>query len=343
MDRPYRADSDESAVTSAILGAVRSLVAILGADGEIIRCNRACEEISGYAAAQIIGKQFWELLMTIEDGDRSRELVYGLGAAGETIEYESELVTVAGDRRLIAWSNTVLADAMPPCIVVTGIDITERKRMEQAILDVSAREQRKIGRDLHDGLGQHLTGIAFMSKVLEQKLSSRTAPEESADAAKIVQLVNEAINKTRELARGLLPVVSDADGLMGALKLWAAEVEDLFHVRCEFVCGEPVLVDDVAIATHLYHIAQESVNNALRHASPRHIVITVERKNELGTLSIEDDGIGMPAAPAKLPGLGRHIMSYRASMIGGSLEVTGGRFGGTAVRCRFPVKECARA
>ena len=108
-------------------------------------------------------------------------------------------------------------------------DISDRKRLEQNVLEISEREQRRIGQDLHDGFGQHLTGIAFMSKVQEQKLAEKQIPE-AADAAKIVQLVNDAILKTRELARGFLPVVSDAHGLMSALQLYAAEIEDLFGI-----------------------------------------------------------------------------------------------------------------
>ena len=153
----------------------------------------------------------------------------------------------------------------PAYIIATGIDITERKRLEQAILEISAREQRRIGQDLHDGLGQHLTGIAFMSKVQEQKLAEKGLPD-AVDAAKIVRLVNEAINKTRELSRGLLPVVSESRGLMSALQQWAGEVQDLFGISCTFLCIEPVLIHDDAVATHLYHIAQEAVNNAIKHA-----------------------------------------------------------------------------
>ena len=121
---------------------------------------------------------------------------------------------------------------------MTGIDITERKRMEKALLEISAREQRQIGQDLHDGLGQHLTGIAFMSKVLAQQLAEERAGQ-AGHAAKIVRLVNEAIDKTRELARGLVPVFSDAEGLVSALRQWAGEVEDLFHVSCTVNCAEP--------------------------------------------------------------------------------------------------------
>ena len=119
-------------------------------------------------------------------------------------DYECQWLARDGTRRLIAWSGTSLGGRKetPAYVIATGIDITERKQLEKAILDISEREQRRIGQDLHDGLGQHLTGIAFMTKVQEQKLKEKRLPY-AADAAKIVKLVNEAINKTRELASGL--------------------------------------------------------------------------------------------------------------------------------------------
>src|SRR6201999_1783587 len=155
----------------------------------------------------------------------------------------------------------------------------------KAILDISAREQRRIGQDLHDGLGQHLTGIAFMAKVHEAKLAEQKRAE-TEDAAKIVRLVNEAIHKTRELARGLLPVVSDSQGLMSALQLWAAEVEDLFGVSCRFQCETPVLIHDNTMATHLYHIAQEAVNNAIKHGEAQTILIRLAEDQGRGMLTI---------------------------------------------------------
>ena len=219
---------------------------------------------------------------------------------------------------------------------MTGIDITEKNQLEQAILDASVRERLKIGQDLHDGLGQHLTGIALMSKALEQKLASTHAAE-AADAAKIVKLANEAICKIREIARGLLPVLSGDDGLVGALQRCAADVEELSQIRCELVCADPVPIADLGTATHLFHIAQEAVNNALRHADPQRIVITVERNQSSANIAIEDDGAGIDASNDEGRGLGLRIMSYRAWIIGGSLEVLPGVNGGTVVRCRFPI------
>src|SRR5208282_1482959 len=115
-------------------------------------------------------------------------------------------------------------DGRPWFIHGVGFDITERKGLEESILEISAREQRRIAQDLHDGLGQHLTGIAFMSKVLEEKLSDKSLPE-AVEAAKIVKMVNQAIDNTRQLARGLHPVAAEPQGLVSALKKWAGEVE----------------------------------------------------------------------------------------------------------------------
>src|SRR5579863_5608712 len=231
-------------------------------------------------------------------------------------------------------------DGRPWFIHGVGFDITERKGLEETILEISAREQRRIAQDLHDGLGQHLTGIAFMSKVLEEKLSDKSLPE-AAEAAKIVQMVNQAIDNTRQLERGLHPVASERAGLMSALKKWASEVEELFHIRCRFQCQQRVYVEDVNVATHLYRIAQEAVNNAIRHGRSQEIVITLSARSGTGTLTIADDGAGFTRDPDKQPGMGLSIMNYRADMLGGSLKIHPKENGGVTVSCCFPLKNSA--
>jgi signal transduction histidine kinase len=254
-------------------------------------------------------------------------------------DYETSWVARDGSRRLIAWSSTILPreDGTPAYIIATGIDITERKQLEKAILEISAEEQRRIGQDLHDGLGQHLTGIAFMSKVQEQKLAEKGLAE-AAEAARIVKLVNEAINKTRELAHGLLPVISDAHGLMSALKRWAGEVEDLFKISCCLRVEEPVLIHDTNMSTHLfYRIAQEAVNNAIKHGQAKNIRISLSASHGYGVLSIENNGLGLPGSSTNGSGMGIQIMNYRARMIGGSLKVESGKARGITVTCQFPL------
>ena len=213
------------------------------------------------------------------------------------------------------------SDGTPNYIIATGIDITEREQLERALLEISAREQRRIGQDLHDGLGQHLTGIAFMAKVHEAKLAEKQMTD-AADAAKIVTLVNEAIHKTRELARGLLPVDVRCPGTDVCAATLGGEVEDIFGVSCRFECETPVLIHDDAMATHLYHIAQEAVNNAIKHGQARNIVIRLIAEERLGNTA--DQPTMAPASRRTAQshqGMGLHIMSYRAGMIGGRLDV----------------------
>jgi PAS domain S-box-containing protein len=328
---------EERNVVSAILHTVGALVVVLDPEGRIVRFNRACEQTAGYSFAEVQGKHFWDLCVIPEEAERFKLIVEQLRMDHNAKDYETSWVTRDGARRLIAWSSTVLpgGDGAPAYIIATGIDITERKRLEKAILEISADEQRRIGQDLHDGLGQHLTGIAFMSKVQEQKLAEKGLTE-AVEAARIVKLVNEAINKTRELAHGLLPVVAESQGLMSALKRWAAEVEDVFSISCQFCCDDPVLIHDAIMSTHLYRIAQEAVNNAMRHGQATEILITLSAGNGRGTLIIEDDGLGIPETSPNHSGMGLQIMNYRARMIGGSLKLQNGKNHGTAVTCTFP-------
>jgi two-component system CheB/CheR fusion protein len=216
-------------------------------------------------------------------------------------------------------------------------DISERKRLEKTILEISERERRRIGQDLHDGLGQHLTGVAFMGKVLEDRLRESSAAE-AADAAKIVRLVNEAIKITRELARGLLPVVTEDHGLAPALEHYAAEVSELFQVGCRFECGESILVRDGALADHLHRLTQEAVTNAIKHGRARNITIGLAMVKGGGVLTVGDDGCGFEVVSRSQSGLGLRIMNYRAKMIGGSLSVESSLNGGTVVRCLFPIE-----
>ena len=337
--RTEEALQEERNFASAVLDTVGTLVLVLDPDGRIVRFNRACERTTGYLSGDVVGRQVWELFDAPEEGARFREIFEQMRAGRLPAAYESAWANRHGARRVIAWSSTSLAGGGDGLdyLILTGIDITEAKRLERTILEISGREQRRIGQDLHDGLGQHLTGVAFMSKVLEQKLREKSLPE-AAEAAKIVALVNQAVDRTRELSRGLLPVLSDARGLMSALERLALEVEDLFQVACDFECEPPVLIRESDIATHLYHIAQEAVNNSLKHSRPRRILIHLAG-GDAPFLRIEDDGVGSHELWSGAPGakgMGLLIMSYRAKMIGGALEIGPGSDGGTSVCCMFP-------
>jgi PAS domain S-box-containing protein len=334
-----KALQDERNVVSAILDTVGALVVVTNPEGQIVRFNRACELTTGYSQVEVEGHSVWDLFIVPEELGRFQEMFERLRMGLPANNYEIHWMTRGSGQRLISWSSTMLAgnDGSPVYLIATGIDITEKKRLENSILEATGKEQRRIGQDLHDGLGQHLTGIAFMCKVQEQKLAAKGVIE-AADAAKIVRLVNEAIHQTRELSRGLNPVLADPNGLIMALQQLAGDVEDIFHVSCRFESNGNVMIHDENVATHLFRIAQEAANNAVKHGKPTGIRIVLSCSAAVGSLEISDNGKGLPVNLKGEAGMGLHIMNYRAGVIGGSLDLQRPASGGTKITCIFPLR-----
>jgi len=215
-------------------------------------------------------------------------------------------------------------------------DATARRQLEREVLEVSNREQQRIGNDLHDGLGQELTGIALLLRGLENR-AEREAPSLSPAIEEVALLVNDAIFTTRALARGLSPVTFDRGGLAFALEELARRLSATFHidVRCE---ADHALDRGLtsANALHLYRIAQEAVTNAAQHGQADRVQISLCHDADRGLLRIEDNGTGFNLAVHQSKGLGLRIMHYRTQMMAGSLRIEPTRPHGTVVCCRFP-------
>lgn len=224
-----------------------------------------------------------------------------------------------------------------PAVVGRALGQIERDKrlveLEKALLEISEREQRRIGQDLHDGLGQHLAGIELMSQVLEQNLASKKLKAEAGRAGEIARHVREAISQARLLARGLSPVVLESAGLMSALQELAASTEQMFRVTTTFHCAHAVLMHNHTVATHLYRIAQEAVSNAIKHGKASRVEIGFEKQNNIVTLRITDNGAGIPEVLPATRGMGMSIMQYRAGVIGGVLRFERRAEGGTTVTC----------
>jgi signal transduction histidine kinase len=207
--------------------------------------------------------------------------------------------------------------------------------LESEILEISEREQRRIGQDLHDGLSQHLRGIVYLTHVLHERLVLQSRPE-ATDSARITQLLDEAVNQTRSLARGLFPVELAASGLGLGLRALAATIKGIYRIPCRFVCSKPVLIHDNPTATHLYRIAQEAVQNAIRHGKATRVVILLSEAEGEVTLCVKDNGKGFPPSLPEIRGMGLEIMKHRARTIGGQLSHKPNTRGGTVLTCVLP-------
>jgi signal transduction histidine kinase len=213
-------------------------------------------------------------------------------------------------------------------------EMAERKRLDEEMARIADRERRRLGHDLHNRLGQHLTGTALAAQVLKEKLAARAAPE-TAEAEKLVSWVEEGIDVTRNLARGFFSPEFEAEGLLAALQNLADTVKEKFGINCVLHGDELIPIHDSTLANRLYQIAQEAVTNSVKHAGASHIDIRLEVNGPELCLSIVDDGIGFPEKP-RSEGLGLHLMHYGAALSGATLDIRRNGEKGTIATCRLP-------
>jgi PAS domain S-box-containing protein len=213
-------------------------------------------------------------------------------------------------------------------------NMTERFRLEKQILEISDREQARIGQDVHDGLCQQLVGAAFAANSLEQNLAGQDSPE-AKQAQRICALLDEAMTESRRVARGLYPLRLKTEGLGPALVELARTMTERFGFQC--VCEQPpeTVQCDLTTATHLYRIAQEALNNAMKHSGARNFSIRLSTREGALDLEIQDNGKGFDRSPRSCSGMGLHIMDYRARSLGGELRIQSDKQG-TLISCHIP-------
>ncbi|MDZ7619902.1 MAG: ATP-binding protein [Patescibacteria group bacterium] len=214
--------------------------------------------------------------------------------------------------------------------------VLERKAFQDRLLTLSEDEHRRIGQELHDDVGQELTGLALQFETLAEVLLE---PEGRVDelVAKIGTIIARIRGKTRNLSRGLVPMEVDAPALATALETLALQVNECRNATCTFSSRGKVRLADGRAATQLYRIAQEAVSNAVKHAQAEHVDIELDSDRAATVLEIRDDGCGLPPKIERSPGRGLDIMRYRAELIRGTLTVESAPSGGTCVRCQVPL------
>lgn len=215
-------------------------------------------------------------------------------------------------------------------------DLTGQKSLERQIIEISTAEQERIGRDIHDGVGQELTGISMLARGLQRHLEAADRTAEANTAGNIVEHIQSALDEARALAAGLAPVQIGPDGLTDALRSLTARIGSAMGIACRYRGSQNVQVEAEDTAIQLYRIAQEAVQNAVKHADAKHIDVSLERSSDHVVLTVSDDGRGIAQARKQHQGIGLRIMAYRADIIGGKLSVESAEGRGTRIHCKVP-------
>ena len=317
-----------------ILETMREGVVLIDESGRIEFTNPAFNRMFGRESADLCGTQAWDLLNSRVRGKSQRH----------ALERLIRRASLRGGRRTIllrrAERAPLAAEVLSGTIELNGErkilcvlqDISERRRLEQEISEIAYLERRRLGSDLHDGLGQELTGIALLLRSLAQTGNSAARPM-APHLDEIIGLVNHAIHSARQLASGLSPVTLTHGGLIAALQSLADWSRTNYGIAVRLRLGlRCALAIDESSATHLYLIAQEAVANAVKHGRATAVTVTLRVNHLFFSLSVADDGAGFePGIPGS--GTGIKIMHYRAGAIGGSLQIKRRRNGGTRVHC----------
>jgi PAS domain S-box-containing protein len=319
---------------AAIINAASEAIIVIDECGIIDSVNPAAERIFGYTVGEMIGQDVQRLMppsyRVKHNANLSRYMETGvrriIGIVREAQGFRKD-----GSPFPIDLVVSELRVGIGRSFAVFIRDITERKSLQKEVLAISDREQRRIGQDLHDLIGQELTGLRLMTAGLAENIEKSSKGEELAH--KIGLGLKRAFGHVRTLAKGLAPVEVDAQGLMTALEELAARVSELPGVTCTQKCNGAVPVVENSTASQLYRIALEAVTNAVRHGQARHIGISLETEGPLIALRIRDDGMGIADRQAEATGMGLRIMSYRAGLINATLDIIPAEGGGTEVIC----------
>jgi PAS domain S-box-containing protein len=303
-------------------------------EGRLTSINQTGEQLLQRSRKEMLSRNILEFVVK-EQQAAARQWLEHLpkGAASPTMEWD--FVATSGQRIKLEIS-TRLIEQGGQIVEVEGIarDITERKRLEREILEISNREQRRIGHDLHDGVCQQLAGLAFMTSTLAEELEEKGITE-ATQANKISNMLNEVIDQTRGVARGLFPIQLEEKGLMVALEELAGNASEMFGINCRFIAKETPAVLENEIALHLYYIVLEAVANASKHGRAAHVIISLEPRGDRYLLSVRDDGVGFSLSSRSHTGMGLRILHYRARVIGATLNLQTRPGFGTTVTCLF--------
>ena len=314
-----------------------AIIILLDRHGNLIHANEATLQMLGYKRKELVGKpppwdtHFMDPAEKVRSQKRFKEMLAGKNIASR----EVTLIGKDRKRHVVALSSiiTKTPEGVVDRIIVTGTDLTERNRLQKEILKISEQEQARIGHNLHDGVGQTMTGVASLIEALESELTG----DQRESAARIHHLMQVAIQEVRHMSHSMSPASVKNRGLGGALHLLAETIRTNHRTACTCEVNPDIKIEDPEKETHIYRIAQEAANNALRHGHPSRIKLSLQLLGEHeAVLKIEDNGSGLGKRTREHTGIGLRVMDYRANLIDGSLTIKSRPRGGVSVVCRFP-------
>lgn len=314
----------------------------LNEEGNILTCNKAMLQATGFTLNDVAGKSCCDVFIPDVGQKHFRSQLSTMKRTRATRIFESSVTTKNGEERIVQWhARPVYSNDEFDYFMCIGIDITEKKQLEKKILQANLEERNRIARDLHDGLGQHLAGIIFKTEMLRLKIKNEY-PQESEEIAEIQNMVHQAIEQTRLIARGLSPVDLNNKGLYASLQEMVAEISKNFAIKAILEWNIATNIDETIDTVHVYYIIREALNNAVKHGKPKNIAVTVSEDTLYYYIKIMDDGKGIPDEVDLSKGMGMHIMQYRAWILNASFQVQNNKNGGTLVQCSIqkgPQKE----
>lgn len=297
-----------------------AISALQRADHHLVIANRDLSDGSGFELLPASGHGHFPVLI-ISD------------TAGEQLAVEA---IKAGAIDYVLKSPETLAN-LPKLVTAALYEwelMLQHQRMQLEVVKMPQREQQQLGQELHDGVGQQLTGLGMLAHSLVKRLAG-TSEREQEMAGQLANGLEQALADVRDLSRGLLPVQMDAHGLVSALEELAARVSEQSGIKINLLHEAPLLIADNETATHVYRIIQEAINNAVKHAQAETITLLLEADNEQAVIEVRDDGKGLPEDVHEQRGMGLHTMFHRCQLFGGSLDIYTHDEGGTRVRCCF--------
>jgi PAS domain S-box-containing protein len=327
-----------AAEVGTIFDSVPALILYHDRDGRIIRVNRPGAEIIGESLYKLHHSSVYELF----PGDTSRfreEDAWILDHGQPRLGLLHLLRNSQGGLRWLRMNKVPYRDLDQNVagIIIFAVDVTGHKQLERRLMELRADEERRLGYDLHDGLGQHLSGILYISRRLQNRLRGSDHPE-ADQAGEVVRLVKESVETVRTLSKGLRPLGDEPEALVTALGELAAKTTETTGIQCVFEEDGKALFFEQDVAEHLYRIAQEAIGNAIRHSGARHITIRLHQGDDETVLEVRDDGAGLPPGVTTKhgsgnQGLGLSIMEHRSELLGGVFTLDAAPDGGVTVRC----------